>query len=76
MQCYNPQCRQILCLRHALSFELAEDGETHMEYFCSRRCYIDVQRRALPAARELMIVLIVAAAVIPIYVSIVTYFTK
>jgi hypothetical protein len=61
-------------MRHALSFEVTGDIEPELAYFCSRSCYVQVQRRALPDAKALFIALSVVLIMFLLYWLVVTPF--
>lgn len=66
VKCANPACRNLVCPRHELRYEISDAAGMRMEPFCSRECYIRTVRRHVPAAQELyiaLIVIVVAAAV-------------
>lgn len=58
-RCANPRCRNSVCHRHALRFEVADVDGLALESFCSRDCYAQVQRRALPNAQAILMALII-----------------
>ncbi|MDZ4764483.1 MAG: hypothetical protein SGI73_08020 [Chloroflexota bacterium] len=58
-KCANPRCRNWICKRHALRFEVADVDGLALESFCSRACYMQVQRRALPNAEAFLMALII-----------------
>ncbi|NDJ61412.1 MAG: hypothetical protein GYB67_09815 [Chloroflexi bacterium] len=73
--CQNPQCPNVMCARHTLPFELHDDLGSRVEYFCSRHCYMRIQRRALPVRAELLIAAIVLVVTLTLYLTVVAYFT-
>lgn len=58
-KCGNPRCRNHVCVRHRVTFELSDETGTTFDYFCSRECWRIVQRRALPLEKEIWIALVV-----------------
>ncbi len=67
IKCRNPRCGAWVCARHALRFEVTGDVEPELAHFCSRACYIEVQRRALPDAKVLFIAAVVLALAFLLY---------
>ncbi|PJF27731.1 MAG: hypothetical protein CUN53_02940 [Phototrophicales bacterium] len=63
-----------MCKRHALSFEVTGDIETELAFFCSRPCYVEVQRRALPDVKALFIAVSVLLIAFLLYWLVVTPF--
>lgn len=74
IKCRNPGCREWICGRHALRFEVTGDIESELAYFCSRACYVQVQRRALPDAKALFIALSIVLIAFLLYWLVVTPF--
>lgn len=74
IKCRNPGCREWICKRHALRFEVTGDIEPELAIFCSRVCYIEVQRRALPDAKALFIAAVFVALAFLLYWWLVTPF--
>lgn len=74
IKCCNPRCREWVCARHALSFEVTGDIEPELAYFCSRPCYVEVQRRALPDAKALFMAVSALLIVFLLYWLVVTPF--
>jgi hypothetical protein len=74
IKCRNPRCRAWVCRRHALRFEVTGDIEPELALFCSRACYVEVQRRALPDAKALLIAAVVLLLAFLFYWWLVTPF--
>lgn len=68
VKCAHPSCRNYICPRHAMRYEISDETGMYVESFCSRACYIQTVRRAMPAQQELLIALIVVLVAAVFYV--------
>lgn len=75
VRCANPACRNHICARHGLMYEVNDAQESRLDYYCSRQCWQAVQRRSLPVAQELAIAALFLLLVIPLYLYVVSLFT-
>jgi len=73
MPCANPRCRNRICPKHAVSFELSDETGTHLDFYCSRECWSELRLRALPPKRELSIAAIVLLIAFVAYATVVNY---
>jgi hypothetical protein len=74
-KCPNPRCANSICERHGLLYEVADEFAVSHDYYCSRQCRNEVQRRSLPYAKELIFAALVLLVAIPIYLYVVSLFT-
>lgn len=73
-KCPNPRCRNYVCARHGLLFEVHDDFASTLDYYCSRQCWNQVRQKSLPISKELAIFAIVLLIFIPIWLYMVSLF--
>lgn len=66
-KCGYAQCRNYVCPRHGLRYEISDASGMRMEVFCSRACYVRTVRRVMPLQQELLIALIVILIAAMVY---------
>lgn len=70
LKCYNPNCNNYVCKRHALWFEI----DDQLDAYCSRQCWNETRQRRVPVESDLLIAAIVLVIAFALYGYVVSYF--
>lgn len=73
-KCPNPRCDNWICSRHGLLYEIHDELESRLDYYCSRQCWNEQRKRSLPTSKELVIFAIVLFIALPLYLYVVSIF--